>query len=355
LLGQSCISKVDRDEHSGRGDTVMRNPDTSGTMGNREHEGTVGVSRLAAKVQAKGESSNEVRSTASRSPSWGTSDWMLGWSSFGLTPIHPRWEDEFLNVAESLGRSLGWSYTHIGFSYSDKSKTHLTWEGKTIAGSRHKTWKYSSRALAKLREASTKEDLKSIEFIWAGPDDNLNIGARAELSFSTIARQEPCKLTLVTEARLLPQEMSAREVAMAILLAFENVMHQDYARIDWRSRGKVFPFAYNQFGHEPDPGSDQDVLFEVFGDAEQYGALVRNKLREVHWGNILSQHGNLRREALHMEIRNLVGDENTVALPGGRLFFCLPIDPRKVLAYDREISLWRRRLRRELAQYSIFL
>lgn len=266
-----------------------------------------------------------------------------------------RWGNDFVRLGERLNERLAWQFSHVGFTCTDFSKSDITWEGKKIPRAKSKTWKYSAKALARLRDASAVEDIRAIEFIWEGTDGNLNVGARIVLGCRVPGGDRPCQLTLVAEADILPEERSPRNLTADILLAFEDVIHQEYARVDWRTRLQIHPFAFNEFGHEPDLGSDRNVLFEVFGDSEQYGQLLRLKLREVHWGNLLSEHGGGQRQALMSDIRGLVRDDNVIALEGGRTFFCLPFEPRDSKMYSSNISSWRRRLRDALAPYDIFL
>jgi hypothetical protein len=282
---------------------------------------------------------------------------MFGWSSFGSATVRARWGTDFAQVAESLGRVLGLSFSHLGFTYSDKARAPVTYEGKTIPGSKSKTWKYSGRALERFLKVSGEEDLRSVEFVQAGPDGNLNLGVRAVLS----CRQQSYRAeiyyqtSLVAELSSIGVHSSPNSVAKAILLAFEDVLHQEYARVDCQNRSRIFPFVYNDFGHEPEIGEDQTALVTVFGEADRYGRQFRTKLRGFHWGNLLSEHGGKGRGALWDDIMSAVGEENMFAPDGKRLFFCLPFDPRDVKGHDRNIELWRSRFRHDLARFEIFL
>lgn len=266
-------------------------------------------------------------------------------ASYGESLVGRDWWSAFTHLGESVATTAGLRLTHLGFSSAVGGKPP-----------KRKEYRYSSRALERLSSMFDPDTVSSASVTVAGPDGELNLGARMDLTLSVPYQSRPyIRALLVAEPGLLfgshPGHLD-QQVAVQLLDEFDSMFAQKYAlaHLMPRERGPGFYFAdlYTQ-----------RLCSEEEADLDRWLSqrdLFVEKIRDVYWGNLVSErHGGKRRTDLVRAIAEAVGTDRLLAMSAGRFFFSLPFDIRDEASYEANLRIWRRRVRAALADFDVLM
>jgi hypothetical protein len=263
--------------------------------------------------------------------------------SYGKPPPEKECWTRFVTLAESVRESFGWSYTDVGLSFRSRASGKI--EGKG--------YKYSKKALQRLADISASETPVGGEFTWAGPDGDMNIGARIVLNYFPDSTKEFCNFALFANQDILPSSDLLDLSAIAhILRLADHMAVQEYGFVHVMPREKAPGYYFADMGNSRLTQEEEHNLERW----EESKHLYNQKMRDIYWGNLISKsHGGLGHDDAVRIISEEVGEEHVIRMEGGRCLFTLPFEFEDIEAYDRNLATWRERLRKELAPFDLFM
>ena len=265
-------------------------------------------------------------------------------ASYGESPTEPSWWRGFLAVATSVAAALRVKYTHLELSSQGTNALPTT-----------KTYRYSDRAVEKLSLLFDERKAMNAAAIAAGPDGNRNIGATLDLGFSAPNALHPqYRWLLIVDPAILFGNPSRRpeEIVCWSLHELGSVVPPKYALVHLMPRESGPGFYFSELRTPKLTGEERANLDRWIQLQSQY----REKIRDVYWGNLLSErHGGAKREALFRAVKEEVGEENLLRMGNQRILFFLPFDIRDEASYEVKLAMWRRRLKGALTPYDVLI
>jgi len=208
-----------------------------------------------------------------------------------------------------------------------------------------KTYRYSDRALKKLADLAKSSKPTDAGLTWAGPDGNVNVGARLTINLASPKGLRPYwRLVITIEPSALPDEgVVFGDAVRTILGVWDRVFHQRYGLVHAMDREKAPVFYFADAGTRNLVKEEEDELDHWIRSQGRYTEHIRN----IYWGNLISPtHGGAHHGELLRALREHLGDDQVMPFGEGRHFITLPFDLADAAHYEENLARWRRRLRR---------